>query len=101
MLAKLPKDYTDQNYDWSLSSAYHGPNRNGKNALHGHAEFVGRFGDRLATPMRVRLVSWIAIKAQIVDLYYDGVSERALEFLIKWVYGWGNFEAAPASVTKT
>jgi hypothetical protein len=86
-----------------LFSAYHAPNEKGKNALHGHVEFVARMGDRLPTPMWVRRgrVSRIIIKAQIVDLHHDFVSERALRLQIVWVTGWGYFEAAPASVAKT
>ena len=86
-----------------LFSALYGLNGKGKNALHLHAIFVARFGNRLATPMwvRRRRVSWIAIEAQIVHLHYDGVPERALVFRRVGVLGWGYFEAAPAGVTKT
>jgi hypothetical protein len=100
MLAKLPRDHTDQSYDGFYFSGYRGPNGNDEDVLHGHAEFVLRFGDRLTTPMWVRRVSWIIIKAQIVDPQHDGVSERALEILFEWVLGRGYFEAAPAGVTK-
>jgi hypothetical protein len=48
-----------------------------------------------------RRVSRIIIKAQIVDLHHDFVSERALRLRIEWVTGWGYFETAPASVTET
>jgi hypothetical protein len=59
-------------------------------------------GGRLATPMWVRrgCISRTIIKAQIVDLHYDAVSEQALICCIVWVTGWGYFEAVPASVTK-
>jgi hypothetical protein len=83
-----------------LFSAYHGPNGNGENALHGDAELVGRIGDLLATPIRVRRLYWILAKAQIVDLYYDGAVERALEIAIEWVRICDYAEAAPAGVTK-
>lgn len=86
-----------------LFSAYHGPNEKGKNALHGHVKLVERMGDRLATPMRVRRgrVSRIIIKAQVVDLHHDFLSERALRLRTIWVTGRGYSEAAPASVTET
>ena len=86
-----------------LFSAHYGPNGKGKNALHLHAIFVAWFGNRLATPMcvRSRRVSWVVIEAQIVNLYYNGIPERALVFRLVWVLGWGYFEAAPASITET
>jgi hypothetical protein len=39
-------------------------------------------------------------QTQIVDLYYDVVPKRAREFRREWVFGWGYFEATPASITK-
>jgi hypothetical protein len=71
----------------------------GKDALHGHAECVERFGDRLATPVWLRRVTMR--QAQIVDLYYNVVPERATEVRRVRVLGWLYSEAAPASVTKT
>ncbi len=71
----------------------------GKNALHRHAELVLRVRDRLVTPMWVLWAWHCVIKAQIVDLYNDGMAVRPLEVRGKRVLGGGYFEAAPASVT--
>jgi hypothetical protein len=51
--------------------------------------------------VRRRRVFWIVIEAQIVNLYYDGLSERARVVQFVWVRGWGYVEAAPACVTVT
>ena len=51
--------------------AYHGSNRRGKNALHGHSKLVQRMGDRLAAPFFVTIY-----RAQIVNPHDDAI-ERA------------------------
>jgi hypothetical protein len=85
----------------ALLSAYHDPIGKGKNALHLYAELVLRMGDRLVTPMWVRRLWHWVIKTQIIDLYNDGLTERARKIGGKRVFCWGYLEAAPASVTET
>ena len=54
--------------------------------------------DRLTTP--IVLFYWV-FNAQIVNLYNDGVPERAFVGQVERVLGWGYSEATSASVTIT
>ena len=67
-----------------------------KYALHGLAETVEWVGDCLAAPHTVP-----GNGAQIVDLYDDGVPERARVRGRVWVGGWRYLEAASASATSS